>query len=59
MAIGPLKNTFVTYAGMFIGGDYIFSLVNFIGINVSVMGSLIYTYFAFRSQKQSSVTEKP
>ena len=59
MAIGPLKNTFVTYAGMFIGGDYVFSLVNFIGINVSVMGSLIYTYFAFRSKQQSTVTEKP
>ncbi|PVD23174.1 hypothetical protein C0Q70_16437 [Pomacea canaliculata] len=28
------KNLFVTYVGMYIGGDYVFSLVNFIGINV-------------------------
>ena len=59
MAIGPLKNTFVTYAGMFIGGDYIFSLVNFVGINVSVLGSLIYTYFAFRAKSQNVITQKP
>ena len=59
MAIGPLKNTFVTYAGMFVGGDYIFSLINFIGINVSVLGSLIYTYFAFRAKSQTVMTQKP
>ena len=59
MAIGPLKNTFVTYAGMFVGGDYIFSLVNFIGINVSVLGSLIYTYFAFQAKAQATLTQKP
>lgn len=29
-----LQNLFVTYVGMYIGGDYVFSLVNFIGINV-------------------------
>ena len=29
-----LQNVFVTYGGMFIGGDYIFEKYNFIGINV-------------------------
>ena len=29
-----MQNVFVTYAGMFIGGDYVFGLYNFIGINV-------------------------
>lgn len=60
MAIGPLKNMLVTYVGMFVGGDYVFSLVNFIGINVSVAGSLICTYFAFRAKSdQPKVDHKP
>ena len=30
----PLQNIAVTYLGMYIGGDYVFEMFNFIGINV-------------------------
>ncbi|GMR36634.1 hypothetical protein PMAYCL1PPCAC_06829, partial [Pristionchus mayeri] len=55
--IGPIKNLFVTYAGMFTSGDFVFGWANFLGINISVFGSIIYTYVTFRksSSKNRSI----
>ncbi len=54
--IGCLKNILITYLGMYIGGDYVYSLENFIGINISVAGSLLYTWVTFKPQKQTAAT---
>lgn len=44
--IGSMKNIISAYAAILgLGGDYVFSWMNFVGLNISMGGAIVYSYF--------------
>ncbi|OCT97944.1 UDP-N-acetylglucosamine/UDP-glucose/GDP-mannose transporter [Xenopus laevis] len=41
--IGALKNVSIAYVGIFVGGDYSFSWLNFVGLNICMAGGVAYS----------------
>ncbi|XP_018413372.1 PREDICTED: UDP-N-acetylglucosamine/UDP-glucose/GDP-mannose transporter [Nanorana parkeri] len=42
--IGALKNVSIAYIGIFLGGDYSFSWLNFLGLNICMAGGVAYSF---------------
>ncbi|KRZ06782.1 DENN domain-containing protein 5A [Trichinella zimbabwensis] len=51
--IGTIKNIFITYIGMVCTSDYAFSWPSFLGIHISLCGSLVYTIQAILPSKMT------
>lgn len=53
--VGSMKNIISAYAAIFgLGGDYVFSWLNFLGLNISMVGSCVYSYFKLTAKKSNT-----
>ena len=51
--VGSAKNVFTTYLGIFgFGGDYVFTITNFLGLNISMGGAILYSFVKFREKNK-------
>ncbi|XP_076005618.1 nucleotide sugar transporter SLC35D2 [Genypterus blacodes] len=55
--VGAIKNVAVAYIGIFVGGDYLFSWMNFLGLTICMSGGLMYSYLTFTKQTSGSKTQ--
>ncbi|XP_061784156.1 nucleotide sugar transporter SLC35D2 isoform X1 [Nerophis lumbriciformis] len=55
--VGAVKNVAVAFIGMFVGGDYLFSWNNFLGLSICLAGGLAYSYLTFNTQTSQRTNE--
>lgn len=56
--VGAIKNVAVAYIGIFVGGDYLFSWTNFLGLSICMSGGLMYSYLTFKQISDGSDAEE-